>query len=78
MASPKMTVEFLPNGSQVIKFSSIDGISPGRIRRAEMQARRELSRLCGLAAGESRARKERAAAKALEAPEEQEAAVEST
>ncbi len=73
MANAKMTVEFTPNGSQIIKFSSIEGISPGRLRRAEFQARKELSRLCALASGEHRAKKAREAERVEEAVAEVEA-----
>lgn len=78
MANAKMTVEFLPNGSQIVKFSSIEGVSPGRIRRAELQARREHVRLCALAAGEMRQKAkakevEETIAEATEAPVEEDA-----
>lgn len=54
MANPKLTVEFLPSGGSDVKFSSITGVTPGKLDRAGLQARKELRRLCGLAGVEAR------------------------
>jgi len=62
MPNPRLTVEFLPNGSSTVKFSSIDGITPGKVARAAMQARKELVRLCALAGVEMRRKRTEEAA----------------
>lgn len=79
MANPKLTIEFMPSGASELKFSAITGITPGKLDRASLQARKELKRLCGLAGVEARRKKdekEEADERASEAEAEAKAATE--
>ena len=57
MANPKLTIEFMPSGASVVKFSAITGITPGKLDRSNLQARKELKRLCGVAGVEAQRKK---------------------
>jgi hypothetical protein len=48
MSDRILTVHFLDSGSCEVSFSAIDGISPGILDSAFMQARHELKRLCNV------------------------------
>ncbi len=70
MANPKLTIEFTSDGGSSVRFSSITGVTPGRIIRATLQARHELRRLCGLAGVEAARKRAVAAEKAVAEVEE--------